>query len=405
MTRSSTHLPSLLGALLFILGAVFTLGISIVLVVITLGKILTGGQVEVRETITAAIFGFEGLLLLAAAFISIQKVMQKPSADHESAFTISLWQIVACLVSAGSAILIGSQILNNEPFNWLLLPLLTLIAVLLPILVLFGLGSRGILLGPRWRTWNILGISMTLVPVLTLIVEAMAILMLVLVAAIYLASQPDLIAQIEKLSGQIYLLQRNPQALLELISPLMLRPGVAVIALLFFSVLIPMMEELLKPLGVWLFSARINSPAQGFALGALCGATFAMIETLGVSPQTEDWSGILLTRLGTDILHITTAALMGAGIIYAVRERHYLRLVLIYMVCIFLHGLWNGLSIVFTFSTLADLNGKQNLFGGFSVPASIGLATLAVLLLLILIITNWRMRTTQLEPTVEEPTP
>ena len=403
MTKSPTHLPSLLGALLFILGAVFTLGISIVLFVVTLGKILTGGQVEVRETITAAVFGFEGLLLLAAAYVSVQKVMQKPSADRESSFTISIWQIAACLVSAGSAIVIGSQILKNEPANWLFLPVLTLIAVLLPILVLFGLGNRGILLGPRWRTWNILGISMTLVPVLTLIVEAIAILMLVLIAAIYIASQPDLIAQIQKLSGQIYLLQRNPQALLDLVAPLMLRPGVAVIALLFFSLLIPMMEELIKPLGVWLFSARINSPAQGFALGALCGSAFAMIETLGVSPQTEDWSGILLTRLGTDILHITTAALMGAGIIYAVRERNYLRLVLIYLVCVFLHGLWNGLSILFTFSTLAELNGKQNFFTDYSKPASIGLVILAGLLLLILILTNWRLRTTQLKPTVEEP--
>jgi len=206
------------------------------------------------------------------------------------------------------------------------------------------------------------------------------------------------------LSRQIYLLQKDPQALLDLVAPLMLRPGVAIIALLFFSVIIPMMEELVKPLGVWLFSARINSPAQGFALGALCGTAFAMIETLGVSPQTEDWSGILLTRLGTDILHITTAALMGAGIIYAVRERHYLRLVLIYLVCVFLHGLWNGLSVLFTFSTLADLNSKQNLMSGFSEPAAIGLVILAVFLLLILILTNLRMRSSQLKPTVEEPT-
>jgi len=404
MTRSSTHLPSLLGALLFIVGAVFTLGVSIVLAIVTLGKILTGGQVEIRETITVAIFGFEGLLLLAAAYVSIQKVLQKPSADRESSFTISIWQIAACLVVAGTAILLGSRILTNEPINWLLLPILTLTAVLLPILVLFGLGSRGILLGPRWRTWNILGISMTLVPVLTLIVEAIAILMLVLLAAIYIASQPELIAQIEKLSRQIYLLQKDPQALLDLVAPLMLRPGVAIIALLFFSVIILMMEELVKPLGVWLFSARINSPAQGFALGALCGTAFAMIETLGVSPQTEDWSGILLTRLGTDILHITTAALMGAGIIYAVRERHYLRLVLIYLVCVFLHGLWNGLSVLFTFSTLADLNSKQNLMSGFSEPAAIGLVILAVFLLLILILTNLRMRSSQLKPTVEEPT-
>src|SRR5512133_484543 len=244
MTKSSTHLPSLLGALLFIVGAVFTLGIAFVLAIVTIAKIWTGGQIEVRETITLAVFGFEGLLLLGAAFVSIQKVLQKPSADTESTFTISVWQIAACLVVAGVAILIGSQILDKQPVNWLLLPILTLPAVLLPILVLFGLGSRGILMGPRWRAWNILGISMTLVPFLTFILEVMAIITPIIIGPLSLVSQPELITQVERLSEQIYLIQKDPEALIRLVAPLLLRPGVAVIALLFFSILIPLIEEL-----------------------------------------------------------------------------------------------------------------------------------------------------------------
>jgi hypothetical protein len=406
MKTSSTHIPSLLGLLLFTFVGILALLVATVVGAATLFTTMTGGQMEVRQLTLITVAIFEALLLLGAGYVSLLKVMQKPSADSDSIFTIKAWQIALLLAVAALAIWLGSLILDNEPVNWLLLPLLTLPAVFLPILVIFSLGSRGISLGPRWRTWNILGISMTLVPFVTFILEVMAVVFVFILLILYISSQPALIAQVERLSTQIYTLETDPEALIGMVAPLLFRPGIMAIVLLFFSVLIPMIEELVKPLGVWLFGNHISTPSQGFALGALCGAAFALLETFSVSVQSDDWSGLLLTRLGTDILHITTAALMGAAIVYAIRERRYLLLLGTYLLCVFLHGLWNGLAVLFAFSGVAESYVKQNLLSGLAIPFAVALGILAGLLLALLILSNRRRRKAfQSNPSLEETVP
>ena len=403
MKSSSTHLPSLLGLLLFGSVGLLALLVAALLGSVTLIRTMSGGQMDVRQMTLTVVVIFVAALLLGAGFVSLLKVLQKPAADVESIFTIKLWQIAVCLAVAGIAIWLGRLILENEQVSWLLLPLLTLPAVVLPIVVLFGLGSRSIPLGPRWRSWNVLGISMTLVPFLTFILEAVAVVIIFILVILYISSQPALLAQLERLSTQIYTIQQDPEALLGLIAPLLLRPGILAISFLFFSVMIPMLEELVKPLAVWLFGNQINTPAQGFALGALCGASFALLETFGVSAQSEDWTTLLLTRLGTDILHVTTAALMGAAIVYAIREHRYLRLLGIYLLCVSLHGLWNGLAILFTFSGLAEMYLPKSLLNGLSAPVAVALGVLAILLLALLILSNRRLRTNQPASSLEEP--
>jgi hypothetical protein len=405
MKSSSTHIPSLLGLLLFTFVGILALGLAALLGTVTLIKTMTGVQMEVRELTLIAVAIFEALLLLAAGYVSLQKFLQKPCADVASTFSIKAWQILLCLVVAGAAIWLGSLVLENEPVNWLLLPILTLPAVFLPIVVLFGLGSRGITLGPRWRVWNILGISMTLVPFLTFLLEVLVVLFVLFVVILYISSQPALMAQVERLSLQVYTIGNDPEALLQLVAPLLLRPGLMAISVLFFSVLIPMVEELVKPLGVWLFGNQISTPAQGFALGALCGAAFALLETFGVSAQSEDWSTVLLSRLGTDILHVTTAALMGAAIVYAIQERRYLRLLGFYVLCVFLHGLWNGLAILFTFSSVAGTYLPNNPLNGLDSLLVVALGLLAIFLLTLLFFSNRRMKKRKSGPPLEELAP
>jgi hypothetical protein len=406
MKTNSTHIPSLLGLLLFTFVGILALVLAVLLGAVILFKTMTGGQMEVRQVTLIAVAIFEALLLLGAGYVSLMKVMRQPTADAESIFTIKAWQIVLFLAAAGAAIWLGSLVLDNEPVNWLLLPLLTLPAVFLPIAVLFGLGSRGIVLGPRWRTWNVLGISMTLVPFLTFLLEAMAIVVVFVLVIIYVSSQPALLAQVERLTTQIYTIETDPDAIISLVAPIMLRPGMIAIALLFFSVLIPMIEELVKPLGVWLFGNHISTPSQGFALGALCGAAFALLETFGVSAQSDDWVNLLLTRLGTDILHVTTAALMGAAIVYAIRERRYLLLLGTYLLSVFLHGLWNALAILLTFSSVAESYVKHSPLSSLATPFAIALGIYALLLLALLIVSNRRRRAAlQPKPSLEEPLP
>jgi hypothetical protein len=394
MEPTRSHVPSLLSSLLFILGAALGLSVAVLMGVVALSRFLTGGNVDARETIILAIAGFEGLLLLGAAFVSIQKFLQRPSAETDSSFTISVRQVAACIFVAGIALLIGHQIVINQTINWLLLPILTLVAVILPILILLGLGIRKIPLGTRWQSWNVFGLAMTIVPFILFFLEIFAMVLILLLAVGIIASQPSLVFEMERLSQQIYLLGPDPEEMLELLAPIVTRPGVIATALIYFAVLVPLMEEFIKPLGVWFFANQLSSPAQGFALGALSGSAYALIETLGVSIQTADWAALLLSRIGTGILHVTASALMGGAIAFAVRERRYLRLLGTYLVSVSLHGLWNALAIFYTFSTLAETIEQRGFLHEIRVPVVSGMAILAITMLAMLILSNRRMRKT-----------
>lgn len=406
MKSSPNHLPSLLSSLVFILGATLLSGASLLMGVSSLAALLTGENVQAQQTIILVVLGFEALILLIATFVSIQRFRGQPFAQQDSAFSIKAWHIGVSVILAGIAILIGYEIGANESVNWLLLPILTLPAVVLPLFVLLGLGIRGIPLGTRWQSWNVFGLSMTLAPFLLIFLEVFALFVVLIFVLAFLISQPDIVTDMERLSQQLYMLGPESKAAQNLVAPYITNPGVIAVALIYFAVLVPMMEEILKPLGVWFFARQLTSPAQGFALGALSGAAYGLIETLGASAQTDGWADLLLSRIGTGALHITTSALMGAAIVYAIRERGYLRLLGVYFLSISLHGLWNALALFFAFSTIAEYFQLDNSLNGIQTPLTIGMAVLAGIFLIILVLSNRRMRIAFPKPaTGEELTP
>ncbi len=59
------------------------------------------------------------------------------------------------------------------------------------------------------------------------------------------------------------------------------------VALLFFSVFAPLVEETAKSLTAWTIFDHLSSPAQGFAIGALSGTGFGMVESLLASVQPD----------------------------------------------------------------------------------------------------------------------
>jgi hypothetical protein len=171
--------------------------------------------------------------------------------------------------------------------------------------------------------------------------------------------------------------------------------------LIYTALFVPAVEELFKPLGVWLLARKLDSPAQGFALGALSGASYALIETIGVSGQGGEWATLLFTRIGTGLLHITTSALMGAAIVFALRQRRYLRLLATYILAITLHGLWNTSAILYSFSSLAKMLGQTDRLSTIQPITMIAMSVLAAGLLVILLIVNHQMRKTLTPPLIE----
>ena len=403
--KSQSHLPSLLSALLFILAAILFLGVALIMGVTAFSALLTGEHVQAQRTIIMIVSIFEALILLVATFISIQRYRRQSFTEREASFSINAGQVIISLITAAIIIFIGYKLGGNNSLNWLILPALTVPAVALPIFVMLGLGIRGIPLGERWQSWSIFGVAMTLAPFLLIFLEGFALIVIVVFVAAILASQPDFLPGIERLSQQITVLGPDPEALRNLLLPYLTNPAVLSVAMFYFSLLIPLMEELLKPLGVWLYAKKLNSPAQGFALGALSGSAYALIETLGVSAQSEEWASLLLARVGTGLLHITTTSIMGMGIFYAIHERRYFRLLAMYILSVSLHGLWNALALLYGFSTITDALGGQTPLSEYRMPLIISMTILGGIFLTILILSNRRMRTSLSQPIPEETIP
>src|SRR5215204_813913 len=113
MKTSTNHLPSLFGSLLFVFAAILFLSASLLVGVTTLTTAFTGDGIPARQTIVMIVAGVEGLILLIATFISIQKFLQKESADKDSSFSISVLQVAASLIAIGAAVWIGDRFSEN----------------------------------------------------------------------------------------------------------------------------------------------------------------------------------------------------------------------------------------------------------------------------------------------------
>jgi RsiW-degrading membrane proteinase PrsW (M82 family) len=272
------------------------------------------------------------------------------------------------------------------------LPILTIPGVLLPIISLTGLGIKNLPLGARWQTWSTIGLSMTLGPFMIILLEVVIGVFIVIGVVAYIVSKPELAYEFQQLSQQFMQIDPTSDQALELLIPLLTSPKALMIMLLYFSVIVPGIEEIFKPIGVWLFAKQIETPAQGFALGALSGAGYALIETLGVSAQVDAWAGVITTRIGTSLLHITTSALMGAGIIAARQQRRYLYLLGVYLAAVILHGVWNATAILFSFSNITPLFELPAYLPEFNIIAGGVMSLLGAALLIILVIENHRNR-------------
>jgi len=401
LKTSQTHLPSLLSSLLFSLGAVLVFSTGLLMGLTTLISLAQGKDVQIQQTILFVAFGFEAIILVLAAFFSFQKTLEKPSADRETSFTLTPRQMILIMITASLSLLVGSWLSGLKTVNWLVLPILTIPAVVLPLGALLALGTRNLPLATRWQSWSILGLGMTLIPFLLLILEIGIAIIIFFGVIVYIMAQPELAYRLQGLSQQILVLGPQSEAALDLLSPLLTKPGVIVTALIYTALFVPAVEELFKPLGVWLLARKLDSPAQGFALGALSGASYALIETIGVSGQGGEWATLLFTRIGTGLLHITTSALMGGAIVFALRQRRYLRLLGTYILAITLHGLWNTSAILYTFSSLAKTLGQTDRLSTIQPITIIAMSVLAVGLFVILLLANRQMGKTLTPPFIK----
>jgi hypothetical protein len=352
-----------------------------------------GAGIDLLPVITSALSQvMVGLLIIPSAGLALLRLVGRPltalpgrlqkSLDQTGRWLILIWPLV---IATGY---IASQLTD---WRWLLLPPLSLIATAVPIIWLADIARRGLARTGLQRSWGILTGGMVAAPLIATVLELAVIFIAVIAWIIWLLANPQSNQDLQLLIQRLSNVSNNADAIQHILSPYMAQPNVIVMVMVIIAGFTPLIEELCKPVAVWLLKDRIQTPQEGFAAGVISGAGFTLVESMGMigSYNGANWVGVTVSRAGTDLLHILTAGLMGWALVAAWREGRYIRLVGTYLLVVTLHGAWNALSLWTGFGPLVNppkLGQMPDLF------TPLGLGVLAAAMLVILLDSNRRLR-------------
>lgn len=308
------------------------------------------------------------------------------------------WQVGVLFFAWAASVTIAGIINNLMDFGWLVAMPFFLAGTLLPVILLAWVAVGGLTGNSPRRLWAVFGTSLGGSTFLAMLLEYMVIGVIALVIGAIAYTNPEVKALVEQVRSQIEN-GLDIQSLVMDLAPYVTNPLVYVAGLVLVAGIGPMIEEAVKPVMLWFLGKNLHSPAEGFALGALCGAGFALVEGMLAASGALETLGIgLALRSAGTLLHITTSGLVGWGIASARLEKRYGRLLGAYLLAWSLHGLWNGATITTVYGglRLALLGLDTATFDPVGMIAILlglgGIGLLLVAMLVLLPILNWRLR-------------
>ena len=229
------------------------------------------------------------------------------------------------------------------------------------------------------RFWGVFGSGLTLAPLITMVVEIFILIIFGILWWVILGTQPELQQELLSLADRLQQSSITPAIFESTITKLLESPGITGTIFVYIAAIVPLVEELIKPVVIWFLLSRNPSPREGFLLGTAAGAGYALFENLAIAADTEAWTFVVISRIGTSAIHILTTGLVGWGLVSAWTEKRYLRFLMSLFAAVSLHGIWNGLNV---FTALAEFPVIQSDLGSFGTHfaeyAPVGLVILAV---------------------------
>ncbi len=359
--------PAISQLVLSALAALSLFSVGLIIALVNLAGTLSSGLAIADLTQPFMLAGsliFVGVLVLPSAWYSWKKIAHpdfQPVTRSEWRH-LALFLTILVLVLEAGVLALGNLVAQNDRISWLLLPPLNILATGLPTLWLVYIGTHGLIPATPKRKWGVLAVGLTLGPLLILMLELLLLVGVGILVLLWTVIDPTLSNQLTSLALPLEYSAPNLDQVLKILLPYVINPGFLFIGFAFISVLVPLVEETLKPLGVWFLAGKKINPAEGFGYGILSGAGFGLFENLGnTSGVGTDWALVAASRMSTLLLHCFTAGLLGWALASAWSQRRYIRLGISYAIAILIHGLWNGMAV------LSLLGSVQNL-SKFSLP-------------------------------------
>ncbi len=390
-----TLVTSALGILFFIVQA-FSLGvlwfISLLNPAVSLGESTSFGLL-----LWTSILG--GILLVPLLLISIYQLRGSAppvwlDASHPVVTKVTRWVILAWPL----VVLLGWFVSGRERLAMIFLGPINVLVAGLPILWVLQMAQSGLSGGPQIRKWRVFGFSIALLPIIVIIVELIALVAVGGLGLLWVGLQvnfdPQIQAEISNLAMQIEQLGQDVDAIIAFLEPLLMQPTVLYGLLALFGGIIPIIEEVFKPVALWTLAGRKITPQEGFVGGLLCGAGFALMENVFFFTtvlMAEEWLFMAIGRAGTGVLHMLASGLIGWGLAKAWQEGKWAFLGMTTLGAFGLHGLWNVLAVVSGLAPLLILDSEPSL--GQSLLFHSPVVLLLLVSVLWLVIINRHLRT------------
>lgn len=329
------------------------------------------------------------LFLLIIQLFSVLRVMSSPpeAAPEQKKPSPTFLAASLCLIPWVGVVYLGEVVIRRG-MSFVFMPLVVILAVALPVWWFIELGRRKLLQGSPLQTWGTVSIGTTLTPIVSMVFEILLIFLIAFMVVIILSVQPGFLDQITQFNQQLQTLP-DLQQTQRLLEGALQSPVIVVLVLAFVSVVVPVTEEAIKPMGLFIFAGKRITPNQGFVLGMISGACFGFIESilmLNVSIQ-EGFYQIVLTRVATALLHAVTAGLTGWGYASAISQKKVKRMLLCFLAAICLHGVWNAFGVLVGvspfFSQEFTLSFPAATILSQAAPFVLGLLTLGIIVILI----------------------
>ena len=293
---------------------------------------LFGGQGD-DLSFLGSILGFSLGPIFAGGFglwYGIRGIMRRPSPRFQLPPAWVMLTLALAAIGGALALWSVNQGLGRAPgAAFGVLPLAMLTGALPALAILAFTTQRLGDPSSRRHVWVSLFYGMTLAPLLAVFFEG--ILALVIVAVLGLTGQDAQSVLSPSTSGQ-------PS------------PQVALAMFLLLSVVAPLVEEGVKPLGALLAVRRLRTPGEMFLVGLAAGVGFDMFETIGYIGQGQaDWVSVSIERIGAGLLHGVGAGMGALGWYYLINGKgvplRWLRAAGAFLYAILQHGVFNGFSL------------------------------------------------------------
>jgi hypothetical protein len=287
-------------------------------------------RLTAATNLSSSLFDAIGMFLCAALLIPLLICCIRKLRGQEirpaKLQPIKFWQAAGLLGGWVLLIILGSILNAQFEFGGLMALPFFLLGIALPVAGLVWVAIGGLPAGSRRRLWAAFSIGMIGSTIGAMALEYLIVGIATMAAGIVAVFSPKWLAIFQQVRIQATH-AGDVQTLLTNLAPYLANPLVLILALLFAAVLSPIIEETLKPAAVWLLGKTLRSPAEGFALGALCGAGFALLEGMLAASGNFQMPGVgIAARAASSLMHITASGLMGWGIASARLENRYWRL-------------------------------------------------------------------------------